>query len=414
MNFSPKAPPVYKPGLSNTSGGPHPVVQQTVPRTYGNHQPPRQAKPLPQPNMNLMTPSQRGGAAGSAGVQAKLRAAKVESRPAPPVYRPKQPVSQLKPASVAPAVYRPIVPASAGSTGRRDRASHPFPARHQPVLMHNGFRPQTAVQAKFTPDPTFSSSGNLMAAFDLFNAAIDQMPGSNVAKLRASATVDVQFTAGPMEESKAHSSIDVPDPDKDDALCPLAMVAQRQNLAGRTGLEITMAMNSSSTKPYFSLARTMAHELAGHVAPYVDILEKIKAGRGMSGADQDRILTGGARGGAMEHAGMVGGRNVEYDTLVHQMASRLSTADAVAMAKDYLIDISRYDPRNGRVFTQEDEQEFIRQFNEAKQGIAWIAELTARSEAEQRRLAQRRGYLSPGQALILLAIVVFVIARMLA
>jgi hypothetical protein len=116
----------------------------------------------------------------------------------------------------------------------------------------------------------------------------------------------------------------------------------------------------------------------------------------------------------MEHAGMVGGRNVEYDTLVQQMASRLSTADAVAMAKDYLIDISRYDPRNGRVFTQEDEQEFIRQFNEAKQGIAWIAELTARSEAEQRRLAQRRGYLSPGQALILLAIVVFVIARMLA
>lgn len=311
----------------------------------------------------------------------------------------------MKPAIAAPPVYRPVPPAPI-------MRAPIVPARVQARVPRPVVPRATGVQAKFSPDEAFRGDAKLMAAYDLFNSAIDRMPGlSNVARLRSSASVNVVFTAAPMSESKAHSSIDVPDPYKDGALCPLFSVAQYHNLIGSTEMEVTMNMNSGSDRPFFLLARTLAHEIAGHIAPYTDILEKIKAGQGMSGDDRDRI-TGAGAGGCIEHAGMVGGHNAEYDTLVKLMASQLTLAEGLQMADDYLKDISRYHSTSGKVFSAEERAEFSRQFQEARQGIAWIAELEAAAARFRRNRAIQRRNRNILLTIILIAIVGFVLNQM--
>lgn len=283
------------------------------------------------------------------------------------------------------------------------------------VPFQKPLKKDTSIQAKFSPDSKFTSDPNLRNAYALLNAAIDAMPESNVSKLRSSALVEVNFTAGEMTTSRAHTSIDVPDPLKGDELCPLASVAQWQDLKGRTQMDITINAAAGSDRKYFLQARTFAHELAAHVAPYIDILEKIKRGEGMSGEDRDRILTGGSRGGRGEHAGLVGGANREYDELVHQMARNLSVTEALQLAEDYLKDISRYDQKSGIVLSAEQKDEFIRQFNEARSRSDWIKTLYSESAARDGLIARRLAGLTSKDvaALILLAaLVVFVVQKM--
>jgi hypothetical protein len=331
-----------------------------------------------------------------------------ESRPAPPVYRPNAAVQQESQAGLgvekrpAPAVYRPGIAGGSQVARRADQK--------------NG----KAIQPKFVPDEAFNSSSDRKKAFALLNAAIDAMPGSNVAKLRSSELVVVNFTAGKMTTSRAHSSIDVPHPDesRQGTFTPLAMVAQYHDLKGRTEMDITLDASAESGRSYYLQARTFAHELAAHIAPYVDILEKIKRGEGMSKEDRDFVLAGGSSGGRGEHAGIVGGANQDYDELVRQMALKLSPVDALEMAEDYLLDISRYDPESGSVLKEEKREQFIRQFNEAKSKIDWVKELYSDSAAVQALIARRekKGVLTINNIaifIVMAAIVVFVLQRML-
>jgi hypothetical protein len=223
-----------------------------------------------------------------------------------------------------------------------------------------------------------------------------------------------------MTTSRAHSSIDVPHPEESrgGTFTPLAMVAQYYDLKGRTGMDITLDASAESGRAYYLQARTFAHELTAHIAPYIDILEKIKRGEGMSGKDQDFVTAGGGSGGRGEHAGIVGGANQDYDELVRRMALRLSPADALDMAEDYLKDISRYDPKSGTVLTQEKREQFVRQFNEAKGQIDWVKQLYSDSSAVKALIArrQKKGVLTVKNAaafILLAALVIFVLQQIL-
>lgn len=354
----------------------------------------------------------------------QAKSAPVERRTAPSVYRPQQSgLAQAKPAPTAPPVYRPVhsVRPLGPAPAQAKFPQHPRPSfaaqtqKSKPDLLPGSRR--FSIQPKFTVEESFSSNSRLMAAYQIFNEALDHLPESNVARLRTSATVDVKFTAAPMTESKAHASIDVPDPSQEEDsefTKPLSMAAQYSKLVGRRGLDVTVAMNSSGDRAPYLVARTLAHELAGHVAPHLGAMERIVAGLGLSEEDQIK-LSGVGPGGAMEHAKMVNGGNSEYDELVRLIAGQLSLSQALEMAKDYLVDISRYDPNNGRTFDlnrPKDKEEFEKQFNRAKTEIRWISELLERSNEQQRRLARQRAQKNQLTALILFCLVIVVLSWM--
>lgn len=403
----PKAPPVYKPGSNSALAAP--PVYRPHQTSSASLQPKssvhfrletRSAPPVYRPGPhNASPPSLSTTAMGrpvqrAAATQQNGISQHIETRAAPPVFRPLM--------SVQPQKAMPSVHTSPQVTLRADRKN------------------SRAIQPKFVPDEAFNSSADRKNAFALLNAAIDAMPDSKVARLRNSDLVVVKFTAGKMTTSRAHSSIDVPHPEKSRSgtFTPLDTVAQYYNLKGLTEMDITIDASKESGRAYYLQARTFAHELTAHIAPYIDILEKIKRGEGMSEEDQRFVTAGGSSGGRREHAGIVAGANQDYDELVRRMALKLSATDALDMAEDYLLDISRFDPKSGIGLKQEEKEQFIRQFNEAKGKIEWVKELYSDSSAVRALIArrQKKGVLTAKNIaifIVLAALVIFVIQRML-
>jgi hypothetical protein len=402
--IKPAAPTVYKPQVKNfaMATSPAPALSSPAAQAYRATPVNKPASWPPRQNSSLRPVVQ----------------AQPARLPAPAVYRPQQTVAQSKMPLQGPPVYNPFMPKTPAQR-KSGFQQPPFSAmQHKPLpekqpSVHRAVPPKLTVQAKFTRDSSFAGNPKLMSAFDIFNKAIDTIPTSNVARLRNSATVDVEFTSGEMETSRAHASMDVPDEWKGDAFCPLTNVAQYHTLQGRTGLSVTVAVNSGLHGSPFLIARTLSHEVAGHIAPYVDILEQIKAGKGLSPADRDRMTAVGP-GGSGDHASMVGGGNQEYDALVRAIASTLNPRDALQIAQDYLQDISRYDSKTGRTFdlrNESDKNKFVEQFNKAKTEIDWISDVFRNYNELQRRQIQRRRQRNIAGALLVL-LVVYVLDRM--
>lgn len=236
--------------------------------------------------------------------------------------------------------------------------------------------PARVLQPKFSPDSKFKAHEELVDALRLLEAAIDQMANSRVKTLQDSQVVDITFTAGPMEGSKGHTTIEAPDPDNAEYWRGLPTLAQYHDLKGRRDLDITIAANTNlitEGKKYFIIARTLAHELATHVAPYKDILLNIRTGLGLTPMEQDALIEGfGGGGGAGEHAASARGET-EYELLVSKLAGlMLSVEDSYELALSYVQDVARYDPKSGALLKNE------KQVNQQFSSIAshgWIQEI---------------------------------------
>jgi len=225
-------------------------------------------------------------------------------------------------------------------------------------------------------------------ALRLLEAAIDEMANSRVKALKDSALVDITFTAGPMQSSKGHTTIEAPDPDNAEYWRSLPTLARYHDLKGRKDLQITIAANTNlitEGKEYFILARTLAHELAAHVAPYKNILLNIRTGLGLTPLEQTALTGGhGGGGGAGEHAAIARGET-EYELLVSKLAElMLNVDDSYELALSYVQDVSRYDPKTGAIL--KDSGQVNKQFVAiAKHG--WIQDIV-RNRARKREFEE--------------------------
>lgn len=216
----------------------------------------------------------------------------------------------------------------------------------------------------------------MVDALRLLEAAIDETGNSRVKALKDSGVIDIIFTAGPMEGSKGHTTIEAPDPDSAEYWRNLPTLARYHDLKGRRDLEITIAANTNlitQGKKYFILARTLAHELAAHVAPYKNILLNIRAGLGLTPMEQTALIEGnGHGGGAGEHAAIARGES-EYELLVSKLAAlMLDVEDSYELALSYVQDVSRYDPKTGALL--KDSAQVNKQF-QAIAGHKWIQDI---------------------------------------
>ena len=310
----------------------------------------------------------------------------------PPVYRPQRSpeIAQRKSSAAvatvpagAPAIYRPTQkPLNAPPVFRPASNQRHAPARSEayspkpPIAFrppvqtanktitqrHGAYSrvnpmPPRAVQPKFSPDAEFRAHEEMVDALRLLEAAIDKTGNSRVKSLMDSALIDIIFTAGPMEGSKGHTTIEAPDPDNSEYWRNLATLARYHDLKGRKDLQITIAANTNlitqGKKKYYIIARTLAHELAAHVAPYTNLLKNIRSGLGLTPMEQDALIGGhGQGGGAGEHAAIARGES-EYELLVSTLADLMPNVnDSYELALSYVQDVARYNPKTGGMLTE--------------------------------------------------------------
>lgn len=96
------------------------------------------------------------------------------------------------------------------------------------------------------------------------------------------------------------------------------------------------------------IAKTLAHELGAHVAPYADIFRRAAGDEGLTDEDIAHMEDRGQHKGAGDHAAIRERNETEYENIVRTMVDRLGgpdNRDAQDVVYHYVIDISRYDAR---------------------------------------------------------------------
>jgi len=96
------------------------------------------------------------------------------------------------------------------------------------------------------------------------------------------------------------------------------------------------------------IAKTLAHELGAHVAPFADIFRRAAGPEGLNEEDIAHLEERGRHKGAGDHAAIRERKETEYENIVRTMVDRLGgpdNRDAQDVVFHYVLDISRYDER---------------------------------------------------------------------
>lgn len=208
-------------------------------------------------------------------------------------------------------------------------------------------KPQPVMQGVFI-DAALDGNAKAKQAFQIFTAAIPDRSASKF--VQQADFVIIEFEVSPhLPEARGDTSKQV-------ELFGDA-IGKFENAPGKLGgaeqiknkkTYITIRLNgdfvANNSPPI--IAKTLAHELGTHVAPFVDIFTRAHGDEGLTDKDIAFMSHRGHGKGAGDHAAIRDRTELDYENIVRTMAENLGgpkNADAQDVVYHYVLDIARYD-----------------------------------------------------------------------